>query len=143
MATPANTYSDFTRALIEDFRAHNGRTTNGPFANSDLLILHTVGARSGEERLAPVVYTRDGDRFVIAASKGGAPENPSWFGNLKANPEVTVEAAGETFRAHATVVTDRAERDRLYAAHANRYPGFVEYEKRTDRVIPVVLLERA
>jgi len=142
MANAAMTYSDFNRTTIEDFRAHNGKTTSGPHVQSDLLILHTVGVQSGEERLAPLVYTRDGDRIVIVASKGGAPRNPAWFDNLKANPHVTVEAGGETFEARAEVVADRAERDRLYAQHAKRYPGFLDYEKRTNRVIPVVLLER-
>jgi deazaflavin-dependent oxidoreductase (nitroreductase family) len=142
MANAPTSYSEFNRHTIEDFRANGGKTTSGPHVNSDLLVLHTVGVKSREERLAPLVYTCDGDRLVIVASKGGAPKNPSWFDNLVANPTVTVEAGGETFRAKATVVADRTERDRLYAQHADRYPGFREYEKRTDRVIPVVLLDR-
>jgi deazaflavin-dependent oxidoreductase (nitroreductase family) len=142
MASAPTSYSDYNRTTIEDFRTHNGKATIGPHVHSDLLILHTIGVRSGEERLAPVVFTRDGDRIVIVASKGGAPRNPAWFGNLTAHPLVTVEIGGETFDARAEVVTDRAERDRLYAQHARRYPGFLDYEKRTDRVIPVVLLER-
>ncbi len=142
MANAPTTYSDFNRSVIEDFRAHGGKVTSGYHVNSDLLVLHTIGAKSGEERLAPVVYTRDGDKLVIVASKGGAPRNPSWYDNLLAHPDATVEAGGETFKVHATVVADRAERDRLYAQHAKRYPGFLDYEKKTDRVIPVVLLER-
>ena len=142
MATAPTSYSDFNKQLIEDLRAHGGKPTSGPFANSDLMILHTVGVKSGEARLAPVVYSCDRDRLVIVASKGGAPNNPSWFANLVAQPIVTVEADGETFEAKATVVANRAERDRLYAQHAERYPGFLDYEKKTDRVIPVVVLER-
>jgi len=142
MAEARPSFSDYNRTVIDEIRANNGKLTSGWFANADLLILHTRGAKSGHERLAPVVYTRDGNRIVIVASKGGAPENPSWFTNLSANPDVTVEAGGETFQAHATVVADRAERDRLYAQHATRYPGFLDYEKKTDRVIPVVVLER-
>jgi deazaflavin-dependent oxidoreductase (nitroreductase family) len=138
----APSMSDYNRTTIDDFRAHGGKVTSGYHVNSDLLILHTVGAKSGVERLAPVVFTRDGDTIVIVASKGGAPKHPSWYENLLAHPDVTVEAGGETFKAHATVVADRAERDRLYAQHAKRYPGFLDYEKKTDRLIPVVLLER-
>ena len=89
----------------------------------------------------PVVYTRDGDRYIIVASKGGSPTHPAWYGNLVANPIVTVEVGGETFKARAIVV-EGADRDRLYAAHAAAYPQFNDYQERTSRVIPVVLLER-
>jgi deazaflavin-dependent oxidoreductase (nitroreductase family) len=141
MTSPTPTYSDFNKAVIEDFRAHHGQVTNGPHVHSELLLLHTMGAKSGHERVTPVVYTRDGDRLVIVASKAGAPTNPSWFSNLVAYPVVTVETGDEMFMARATVA-EPAERDRLYAQHAQRYPGFLDYQKRTDRVIPVVLLER-
>jgi deazaflavin-dependent oxidoreductase (nitroreductase family) len=141
MTSPSPSYSDFNRSLIEDFRAHHGKASSGFFVNSDLLLLHTVGARSGQERVTPVVYTRDGDRLVIVASKGGAPDNPAWFANLVAHPVVTIEVADETFQAQATVAEPK-ERDRLYAQHATRYPGFLDYAKKTDRVIPVVTLER-
>jgi deazaflavin-dependent oxidoreductase (nitroreductase family) len=141
MTSPAPSYSDYNKSVVEDFRAHHGKVTSGPHVSSDLLLLHTVGARSGGERVTPLVYTRDGDRMVIVASKGGAPSNPSWFANVVAHPVVTIEAGDETFKARATVA-EPAERDRLFAQHARRYPGFLDYEKRTDRVIPVVLLER-
>jgi deazaflavin-dependent oxidoreductase (nitroreductase family) len=131
----------FTRALIDDHRAHGGQITFGPFKGRPVLLLHTVGAKSGEERIAPLVYSRDGGNLVIMASKGGAPDNPAWFANLVANPDVTVEAEGETYRAHA-VVPGRAERDRLWAAHVAQHPGFADYERKTDRVIPAVVLER-
>ncbi|HEY3723894.1 MAG TPA: nitroreductase family deazaflavin-dependent oxidoreductase [Acidimicrobiia bacterium] len=132
--------NDFNRGIIEEFRANDGKTS-GPFAGAPLMLMTTTGAKSGKERVIPIVYTRDGDRLVVAASKGGAPTNPDWFHNVVAHPEVTVELPGETFRAKASVV-DRAERDRLYAAHADLMPGFADYEKKTDRVIPIVVLER-
>jgi deazaflavin-dependent oxidoreductase (nitroreductase family) len=138
-ARPA--YADFTAALVADFRAHGGKVNSGPFLDRDLLLLTTTGARSGETRLAPVVFSRDGDRIVIVASKSGAPTNPAWFANLVANPIVTVEVGAETFRARATV-TDGAERDRLFAAHAAINPGFNDYVGQTTRVMPVVVLER-
>jgi deazaflavin-dependent oxidoreductase (nitroreductase family) len=134
-------YADFTSTLIADFRANGGKVTSGPFLGRNLLLLTTVGARSGEARLVPLAYTRDGGRIVIVASKGGAPTNPAWYVNILANPVVTVELGGETFQARASVVAD-GERDRLYAAHAAEHPAFAEYPKRTTRVIPVVTLDR-
>lgn len=135
-----NDINDFNRGVIDEFRANDGKTS-GPFADTPLMILTTTGAKSGKERVIPIVYTRDGDRLVIAASKGGAPTNPDWLHNVTAHPEVTVELPGDTYAARATVV-DRAERDRLYAAHAETMPNFAEYEAKTDRVIPIVVLER-
>ncbi len=134
-------YADFTNALIADFRANGGKVTSGPFLGRNLLLLRTIGALSGGPRLAPLVYTRDGDRIVIVASKGGAPTNPAWYHNILANPVVTVELGDETFQARASVV-EGGERDRLYAAHAAEHPAFAEYQERTTRVIPVVGLER-
>ena len=132
----------FSRALIDDFRQHDGHVSSGPFVGRQLLLLTTTGARSGTTQTAPLAYTIDRNRIVIIASKGGAPTNPSWYHNLRSNPIVTVELAGETFRARATPVTDPAERRRLYDQHAARHAGFAEYEKKTSRVIPVVLLDR-
>ena len=111
---PRAAYAAFTQALIADLRAHGGEITSGPFAGRPVLLLHTVGAKTGEPRIAPLVYSSDGGRLVIAASKSGAPEHPAWYANLVADPMVTVEAGGETFRARA-VVTEGAERDRLCA----------------------------
>jgi deazaflavin-dependent oxidoreductase (nitroreductase family) len=139
--TAPGTFSAFNETLIDDFRAHGGKVTSGPFVGRSLLLLTTTGARTGASRTAPVVYTRDGDRYVIVASKGGAPTNPAWYANLVANPIVTVEVGEETFQARATVVSG-AERDRLYAQHALAYPNFLDYQQRTSRVIPVVRLER-
>lgn len=138
---PRADYAAFTRALIEDHRAHGGQITFGPFQGRSVLLLHTVGAKTGEPRIAPVVYSRDGDRLVIMASKAGAPTNPAWFANLVASPIVTVEAEGDTFEARA-IVAEGAERDRLWAQHVAEYPGFAEYEQRTTRTIPAVVLER-
>jgi deazaflavin-dependent oxidoreductase (nitroreductase family) len=134
-------YEAFTQNLMADIRAH-GRPTSGPMAGRPLMILTTKGAKTGAERSAVITYTRDGDRYLIAASASGAPTNPDWYHNLKANPEVTVEAGGEKFRARATVVEGGAERDRLYEQHATERPEFREYPKKVTRTIPVITLER-
>jgi deazaflavin-dependent oxidoreductase (nitroreductase family) len=133
-------YEAFTRMLMEDIRSH-GAVTTGPMAGRPLMILTTKGAKTGQERTAIVTYTRDDDRYVIGASKSGAPTNPAWFYNLRANTEVTVEVGGEKFRARATV-TSGEERDRLWEHHAEERPEFREYPKMTNRVIPMILLER-
>lgn len=138
---PRAAFAEMTRALIDDVRAHGGRVTAGPFVGRPILLLTTTGARTSQPRLAPLVYSRNGDRYVIAASKGGAPTNPAWFANLVAHPVVTVEAGGDTFEARATVASG-PERDRLWAAHVAEHPGFAAYEARTTRVIPMILLER-
>jgi deazaflavin-dependent oxidoreductase (nitroreductase family) len=133
-------YEAFTRSLTEDIRT-NGVPTSGPMAGRPLMILTTRGAKSGEPREAIVTYTRDGDRYVIAASKSGAPTNPHWYYNLLANPEATVEAEREKFTVRATEVTG-AERERLWNQHAEERPEFREYPQKTSRVIPVLTLER-
>ena len=132
--------NDFNQRIIEEFRA-NGGETFGPFKGRPLLLLTTTGAKSGKERTTPLVYTRDGDRVVVIASKGGAPNHPAWFHNLSANPEVTVELGTEKFKAKASVA-EGEERDRLYAAQAAMMPAFNEYQEKTSRRIPVVVLER-
>jgi deazaflavin-dependent oxidoreductase (nitroreductase family) len=134
-------YNAFTRQLMADIREH-GAPTSGPMAGRPLMILTTTGAKSGEPRSAVVTYTRDGDRYVIAASKSGAPTNPAWYYNLLANPTVKVEAGKETFQATARV-TDGDERDRLWDHHAEERPEFRDYPNKTSRVIPVIVLERA
>ncbi len=140
MTAPAD-MNDMNNKVVAEFRANNGKV-GGFFEDKDVLLLTTIGAKSGEERLSPLVYTRDGDRYVIAASMGGAPKNPAWYHNLVANPKVTVEVGTEKFEATATVIADRAERDRLYAGMVAHAEGFADYEKKTDRVIPIVVLER-
>lgn len=135
------TYQDFNANLIQDLRAHGGSASSGPFVGRPLLILTTRGARSGETRENPLVYTRDGDDYVVIASKGGAPTHPSWYHNIQANPDVTLEVGGERFDARARVA-DGDERDRLYAAQAAMMPAFAEYQTKTSRKIPVVVFKR-
>jgi len=133
--------SDFNQATIEEFRANNGKV-GGYFAGANMLLLHTVGAKTGQPRTNPLVYITDGDRLVIIASKGGADSNPDWYYNLLANPIVTVELGDEQFQARATPVTEEPERSRLYAKMVAHRPGFAEYEKKTKRIIPAIVLER-
>jgi deazaflavin-dependent oxidoreductase (nitroreductase family) len=136
----SSTPKDFNTQVIEEFRANDG-VVGGPFEQMPLLLLHHVGAKSGKEYVSPLAYLPDGDRFVIFASKGGAPENPGWFHNVKADGEVTLEVGTEKFDARAEEVTGD-ERDRLYAAQVEASPQFGEYEEKTDRTIPVVVLTR-
>ena len=131
----------FNDGLIADFRAHGGQATSGPFVGRPLLLLTTEGARTGSVRTVPLVYTRDGDRYVVIASKGGAPTHPAWYHNLVAHPVVGVEVGDEQFEAGASVV-DGAERRRLYDQHATMMPAFAGYELKTSRVIPVITLDR-
>lgn len=128
------------KAIIEEFRANGGKV-GGAFAGRTLLLLHTVGAKSGESRINPLAYVNDGDRLVIIASKGGAPINPDWYHNIVANPLVTVEVGTETFQARAEVPVE-PERTRLYDKMVAVMPGFAAYRERTRRVIPVVILKR-
>jgi deazaflavin-dependent oxidoreductase (nitroreductase family) len=131
----------FTRALIEDMRAHGGKVTSGPMAGKDLMILTTKGRKTGQPRVAIVTYSRDGDAYVVAGSKGGAPTNPQWFENLRATPDVTAEAEGNAFEARGTVA-EGSDRDALWQRHVAQWPEFGEYPKKTDRVIPMVRLKR-
>ncbi len=132
--------NDFNTQIIEEFRANDG-VVGGPFEGAPLLLLTTTGAKSGKPRVSPMMYRSEGERMFVFASKAGAPTNPDWYHNLVANSEVTVEVGAERFGARAKVVTG-AERDRIYADHAAAYPGFAEYEEKTDRIIPVVELHR-
>lgn len=138
----ATNFNDFNRKLIQNFREHAGRVSEGPFVGRDVLLLTTRGARSGEERTMPLVYTRDGDRLIVVASKGGAPSHPAWYHNLVANPVVTVEVGPERFSARAQVVYDEGEYERLYGQHASVNPTFNDYRRKTSRRIPVIALER-
>ncbi|HEY5244390.1 MAG TPA: nitroreductase family deazaflavin-dependent oxidoreductase [Acidimicrobiales bacterium] len=130
--------NDWNRQIIEEFRANEGKV-GGQFAGAPLVLLTTTGARSGQPRTSPMMYLDDGGRRYVFASKAGAPTNPDWYHNLKANPEVTVEVGTDELRATAREVTG-SERDRLYAHQADLYPGFAEYQEKTDRTIPVVEL---
>ena len=132
--------NDWNQAIIAEFRANGGKV-GGPFADATLLLLHTTGAKSGQPRINPVVYTTDGDRLIVIASKAGAPTNPDWYHNLVANPLVTVEVGTEQFQAHATVAAE-PERTRLFEQMSAQRPGFAEYQRNTTRVIPVIVLTR-
>jgi len=136
----STTYSDFNKNLIGDLRANQGQATSGPFRGGSVLILTTTGAKSGETRENPLAYTRTGDDYVVIASKGGAPTHPAWFHNLLANPEVKVEVLGETIPVRARVA-EGEEHQRLYDAQAAVMPGFADYQRKTTRKIPVVVLE--
>jgi deazaflavin-dependent oxidoreductase (nitroreductase family) len=138
----SSTYQNFTQDLIDDFRAHGGHVTSGFFLGRDLLLLTTKGARTGELRTTPLAYTRDGDDYVIVASKGGADSHPAWYRNLLANPQATIEVEADTLAVIATEVKD-ADRRRLYDAHAETHESFREYEAKTSREIPVFVLKRA
>jgi len=132
--------NDFDTRVIEEFRTNGGKI-GGPFVNTPVLLLTTIGARSGQTRTTPVCHTNDGDRIVIVASKAGAPTNPNWYYNLLANPVVTVELDTETFQARASVI-EGEEWKHLYDRQAALMPGYAEYQKQTTRQIPVVILER-
>jgi deazaflavin-dependent oxidoreductase (nitroreductase family) len=135
-----NNPNDYNQANIAEFRANAGKI-GGPFAGKTLLLLHTVGAKSGEERINPVAYVADGDRFVIIASKGGAPSNPDWYYNILAQPLVTVEVGTEQFQVQAAVAPE-PERTRLFNKMVENMPGFADYQRKTTRVIPVIILTR-
>jgi deazaflavin-dependent oxidoreductase (nitroreductase family) len=130
---------DWNEQVIEEFRANHGRV-GGMFEGAPLLLLTHRGAKTGKERTAPLMYLRDGDRYAVFASKGGAPSHPDWYRNVLAHPSVTVEVGDERFGAVAHDVTG-AERDELYGRQSSRYPQFAEYQAKTDRLIPVVALE--
>jgi deazaflavin-dependent oxidoreductase (nitroreductase family) len=132
---------DWNARIIKEFRTNEGRV-GGPFQGAPLLLLITTGARSGKTRINPLMYLRDGDRLVVFGSKGGAPTDPDWFHNVVANPDASVEVGTERFPVQATVATGD-ERDELFAEQAKRYPQFAEYAAKTDRTIPVIILERA
>ncbi len=134
MSSPVN----WNHAIIDEFRANSGKV-GGNLAGKTLLLLHTTGAKSGQERVNPVAYVKDGDRLVIIASKGGAPTNPDWYYNLLAHPLVTVEVGTSQFQARAAV-TSEPERSRLYSKMVEMMPGFAEYQQKTTRVIPVITL---
>ena len=132
---------DFNQQIIDEFRANDGKV-GGPFEGAPMLLLHTTGAKSGQERVNPVVYQADGDRLVVFASKQGAPTNPDWYHNLVAQPRAKVEVDVRTVAVNARVA-EGEERDRLWTRQKEQMPGFAEYEQKTSRQIPVVILEPA
>lgn len=127
---------DFNAKNIAEFRANHGRV-GGQFDGAPLLVLHTVGAKSGQPRTNIMMYLDDGDRYLIFASNAGADTHPAWYHNVSAHPEVHIEVGDEEFDAVATKL-EGAERDDKYAEQVRRYPGFGEYQEHTSRIIPVV-----
>jgi deazaflavin-dependent oxidoreductase (nitroreductase family) len=132
--------NEFNQSIVDEFRANGGKV-GGYFEGASMILLTTTGAQSGEPRLSPLVYFKDGDRLFIVASKGGAPSHPDWYFNLREHPEVTVEIGTETFQAQATAL-EEPERTERFAAIAAESPGFGEYQEKTTRVIPVIELHR-
>jgi deazaflavin-dependent oxidoreductase (nitroreductase family) len=134
-----NNYNDFNKQVIEKFYANGGQIDGNSGRN--LLLLHTLGAKSNQPRVNPLAYFKDGDNFVIIASKGGEPSNPDWYYNILAHPDVTIEVGTENFNVHATI-PEQQERDRIFTNVAKQAPNFGEYQQNTSRIIPVVVLER-
>jgi deazaflavin-dependent oxidoreductase (nitroreductase family) len=133
----------FTKALIADLRANRGKVSSGPLAGRHLLVLTSTGAKTRLPRTAILTWSRDGDDYVVAASKSGAPKNPLWLHNVLAHPDVTVEAEGEVFPARARVAVAQ-ERDVLWDRHVAKLPEFADYpQKSGGRIIPIVVLKRA
>lgn len=130
--------TDRNAQIIAEFRANHGKV-GGPFEGAPLLLLHSVGARSGAARINPMMYLPDGERYLVFASYAGADTNPAWYHNLRANPLARVEVGDEVVEVRAEELP-REERDTYWARQAELYPGFADYERRTSRVIPVLAL---
>jgi deazaflavin-dependent oxidoreductase (nitroreductase family) len=130
--------TDFNAEIIEEFHANEGRV-GGMFEGTPLLLLHHTGAKSGTRRISPLACLSDRGRYVVFASKGGAPANPDWYHNLKAHPNVTIEVGTDTIDAVASEATGE-ERERLFRTQAERAPQFAEYARQTERLIPVIVL---
>ncbi len=128
--------SDFNKKIIQEFRANDGKV-GGMFEGMSLLLVHTTGAKSGQLRINPTAYIKDGENLIIAASKGGADSHPDWYHNLVSNPQVIVEVGSETISALAEVPSE-PERSNLYDKLASKYPMFNEYKTKTKRVIPII-----
>jgi deazaflavin-dependent oxidoreductase (nitroreductase family) len=133
-----NEANERNKKIIDEFRANSGKV-GGRFEGKNLLLLHTKGAKSQQERINPVACIKDGDRLAVIASKGGAPTNPDWYYNVVANPLVSVEVGTEKFQARASVAQE-PERTRLYSRMIEMMPGFDDYRRNTTRVIPVIVL---
>jgi len=130
--------ADYNEQIIDEFRANQGRV-GGNFEGAPLLLLHSTGAKSGVERVNPMMYLADGGRYVVFASKGGAPTNPAWYHNLKAHPRATIEVGTRTLEVEA-IQLEGEERNLIYNRQAELYRGFATYQKNTDRLIPVIAL---
>jgi deazaflavin-dependent oxidoreductase (nitroreductase family) len=132
--------NDFNTQVIQEFRENDG-SVGGPFDGAPMLLLHTIGARSGQERVNPLMFQPLGDAWAVFASKGGAPSHPDWYHNLLANPDVDVEIGADTVAARARVA-EGSEREQIWSRQKQDWPQFAGYEANTDREIPVVVLER-
>jgi deazaflavin-dependent oxidoreductase (nitroreductase family) len=130
---------DWNSKIITEFRANGGKV-GGPFEGAPVLLLHTTGAKTGQERVNPMMYQVVGDNYAVFASKGGAPTNPDWYHNLLAHPRVRAEIGTET-REFTARVADAQTREPIWTAQKHAYPGFADYETKTTRQIPVVILE--
>ena len=135
-------FNEFNKGIVDEFRANDG-VVGGPFEGAPMMLVTHKGAKTGTERTTPLVHTKDGDNVVIIASMGGAPTHPAWYHNIKANPQVGVEIGTESYAADAEILTEGPERQRLFDQQAALMPNFAEYQEKTDRVIPVVVLTRA
>jgi deazaflavin-dependent oxidoreductase (nitroreductase family) len=136
----SNETKTFNEKLIDEFRANAGKV-GGPFDGAPMVLLHTTGAKTGKERVIPVVYQPLGESIVVFASKGGAPTHPDWYHNLRTNPRVKVEVGTDTYDAQARVA-EGDERERIWSRQKQVMPGFADYEQKTSRQIPVIILER-
>jgi deazaflavin-dependent oxidoreductase (nitroreductase family) len=132
-------YDDWNRRVVDEFRGNGGRVAQ--FEGRPLLLLHHTGAKTGTERVNPLVYLPVGDDFAVFGSKAGADTNPAWYHNLRAHPDTTIEVGTETLPVHARVA-ESAERERIWEEQKRENPNFAEYEQKTTRPIPVVVLER-
>ena len=135
----ASETNDFNQRIIEEFRASGGKVGGG-FDGAPLLLLHSTGARTGQERVNPVVYLADDGRYVVFGSKAGADTNPDWYHNLLANPKTTIEVGTETASVTASLA-EGEERQRLWEAQKAAMPAFEDYEHKTSRPIPVIILD--
>jgi deazaflavin-dependent oxidoreductase (nitroreductase family) len=134
--------NDWNAQVIAEFRANGGKV-GGMFEGAPMVLVHHTGARSGIERVAPLMYRPEGDRVVIFASKGGAPTHPDWYYNLLANPDTTIELGEDPAVPVRATVLEGEERERIWSAHKAEVPQFAEYEESAgDRVIPVIALDR-
>jgi deazaflavin-dependent oxidoreductase (nitroreductase family) len=138
-------FDEMNREVLAEFHANAGfvdTAAGGFFKGKPVLVVHTTGARTGKERVNPLMYLDEGDDRYVFASNGGAPNHPDWYHNLKANPDVTVEVGTASYPARARVITG-PERDRIYADQVAAHPQFGDYEKKTTRTIPVIALDRS
>lgn len=134
----SGSFNDWNKQTIEEFRKNHGKV-GGTFEGAPLLLLRHIGARSGKQRVNPVMYLKEGNRYLVFASKGGSDTNPDWYHNLKAHPDIQIEVGDDVIDVHTEEIKG-AERDKLYAKQSTLYPNFAEYQRKTKRIIPVIAL---